>query len=293
MDRLHGRWLFEAGRSPVSANRHRLHGPDNPSHDHDFFELAVVVKGRGIHESQGGRQELRSGDAFLLRPGVWHAYRRCRSLDVYNCCFAPGLLGRELAWMREDPACAGLFWTGAMAQDRRGMIALRLPPRGLRRCVAHLDAIAHARTRAQTVGSLTLLLGEVSQAAVSLPSEFIALHPAVARGTRLLESDPAAAWTLRGLAQQVRLNPAYLVRLFRRQVGLPPLAYLNRLRLERAAAMLLSTPDRVSDIAGAVGFPDANYFARRFRAHWGVTARVYRQRRDASQETSASTTSRR
>ena len=60
--------------------------------------------------------------------------------------------------------------------------------------------------------------------------------------------------------------------------GLPPMAYLSRLRVETAAAMLLHTDLSITQIAEAVGWPDANYFARRFRAHYGLNASTYRAR---------------
>lgn len=74
------------------------------------------------------------------------------------------------------------------------------------------------------------------------------------------------------------LDLGYLVRVFKSGTGLPPMAYLARLRAETAATLLLHTDQPVTAIGRAVGWPDQNYFARRFKAHYGLSATTYRAR---------------
>ena len=94
----------------------------------------------------------------------------------------------------------------------------------------------------------------------------------------MMEARPAHQWTLTELAEALHLAPGYLVRLFKSATGLPPMAYLSRHRVELAAARLLHTDDAISRIGESVGWPDQNYFARRFRAHYGLSASAYRSR---------------
>jgi AraC family L-rhamnose operon transcriptional activator RhaR len=68
------------------------------------------------------------------------------------------------------------------------------------------------------------------------------------------------------------------VRLFKASTGLPPMAYLAQLRAEHAAALLLHTNQPITYISQAVGWADQNYFARRFKAHYGLSATTYRAR---------------
>ena len=56
------------------------------------------------------------------------------------------------------------------------------------------------------------------------------------------------------------------------------MAYLARHRVEKAAELLLDTDEPVTQIGRSVGWPDQNYFARRFKAHFGLTATAYRSR---------------
>jgi AraC family L-rhamnose operon transcriptional activator RhaR len=95
---------------------------------------------------------------------------------------------------------------------------------------------------------------------------------------RLLEADLAQDWTLTGLAAELHLAPGYLVRLFNAATGLPPMAYLAQLRAEHAAVLLLHTGEPVTSIGRTVGWPDQSMFARRFKAHYGLSATTYRKR---------------
>jgi AraC family transcriptional regulator, L-rhamnose operon transcriptional activator RhaR len=95
---------------------------------------------------------------------------------------------------------------------------------------------------------------------------------------RLLDSQLAHHWALKELADQLHLSPGYLLRLFKSSTGMPPMAYLARRRVETAAGLLLHTGQPVTQIGRSVGWPDQNYFARRFKAHFGLSATSYRSR---------------
>jgi AraC family transcriptional regulator len=68
----------------------------------------------------------------------------------------------------------------------------------------------------------------------------------------------------------------HLHRAFRAMVGETPKKYALRLRLERAAASLVTTDDSVLDIALANGFRSHEVFTRAFQRQFGRTPAVYR-----------------
>ncbi|MGH3281865.1 MAG: AraC family transcriptional regulator [Trebonia sp.] len=285
MDTIHGPFHFTEG-ALAYAGLH-LHVEGHPMHTHRFVEVAFAVGGAGTHHCLAGRHDMAPRDVVLLRPGVWHAYEDCQRLELYNCCFSAELLRRELAWTREDPLLGYLLWSGPYSAPHRGVLAFRLDDAALARCVGHLEAMTTLRYRppnryrGDVLGLLSLLLGELGRAAVPAGSGDGAqgrLHPAVRRAMLLLESDIARPWSLADIGEELHLSPAYLVRLFKDATGLPPKAYLAQVRAERAAVLLLHSDDPVTCIGRAVGWPDQNYFARRFKAHYGLSATTYRKR---------------
>jgi AraC family transcriptional regulator, L-rhamnose operon transcriptional activator RhaR len=265
-----------------------LHDHDSPVHTHSFVEIAFTVSGAGTHHCRNARHELRAGDVILLRPGVWHGYENCQELSVYNCCFSGELLRRELSWTREDPLLGYLLWAGPYSSPARGMLTMTLAPPAFGECLTHLDALAMLRNRpqerhrAEIIGRLSLLFSQLGQVvartARTLPGDPGSTHPAVGRAMRLLEADLARHWTLADLAGESHLTPGHLVRLFKDTTGLPPMAYLAQVRAEHAAMLLLHSDEPITGIGRAVGWPDQNYFARRFKAHYGLSATTYRKR---------------
>jgi AraC family transcriptional regulator len=80
------------------------------------------------------------------------------------------------------------------------------------------------------------------------------------------------------VAAEVDLHPGYLARTFRQHIGVPLGSYAREIRLERAAAELSATDDRILDIALSAGFTDQSHLTRLFRRHFGVTPAQYRSR---------------
>lgn len=255
-------------------------------HTHSFVEIAFAAGGHGTHNCLTGRRQLRTGDVILLRPGVWHGYEDCHELEIYNCCFSSELLRRELSWTREDPVLGYLLWGGPYSSPGRGTLTTSLDPGTLADCLTHLDALAELRHRpperhrGDIVGRLALLFSHLGQAILTadrvLEDPWPA-HPAIGQALRLLDADLARRWTLTDLAGPLHLTPGHLVRLFKAATGLPPMAYLAQLRAEHAAVLLLHSSEPMTGIGRAVGWPDQNHFARRFKAHYGISPTSYRR----------------
>ena len=79
------------------------------------------------------------------------------------------------------------------------------------------------------------------------------------------------------IAEASRVSPSHLFRLFRKETGLTPYAYLTNVRMEHAMQMLLNTSYTVEEIADYCAFCSSANFIRAFRQSTGVTPRKYRK----------------
>jgi two-component system response regulator YesN len=83
--------------------------------------------------------------------------------------------------------------------------------------------------------------------------------------------------SLTSVCDAVVINQSYFSEIFKKEMGIGFNHYLQNLRIEQAATLLLERPDlAVNDIAGITGFQDPNYFCRVFKKHFDVTAQEYR-----------------
>lgn len=72
------------------------------------------------------------------------------------------------------------------------------------------------------------------------------------------------------------LNEKYISTLFKAEYNITPSKYVGELRLNMAKKLMQTNPDiRMKDVAELVGFTDAFYFSRVFKAHEGITPSQY------------------
>jgi signal transduction histidine kinase/AraC-like DNA-binding protein len=79
------------------------------------------------------------------------------------------------------------------------------------------------------------------------------------------------------LARHVSLSEDYLTACFRMELGVTPIAYLNRYRVHQAKRLLSDTDKTITEVAIEVGFSDSGYFSRVFRREVGVSPEAYRR----------------
>jgi AraC family transcriptional regulator of arabinose operon len=86
--------------------------------------------------------------------------------------------------------------------------------------------------------------------------------------------------TRKGLADRVLLSETHFHTCFKRVMGLAPMEYVQRQRMQKAQQLLVQTRESIADVAGQVGFDDQFYFSRQFRAAFAMSPTEYRKRRE-------------
>ncbi|MEC0210500.1 AraC family transcriptional regulator [Paenibacillus ehimensis] len=82
--------------------------------------------------------------------------------------------------------------------------------------------------------------------------------------------------TVEELARLVHFHPNYFMQYFKTMLGLSPIAYINRKRMEKAKELLSATEWTVTDIAERVGL-ELYYFSRVFKKQTGLSPSEYRK----------------
>ncbi|MBF6024323.1 helix-turn-helix domain-containing protein [Lysobacter niastensis] len=81
--------------------------------------------------------------------------------------------------------------------------------------------------------------------------------------------------SLESLARVACMSRFHFARRFRQSTGCSPMAFLLRMRIERARGLLADGDTRIADIAAELGFFDQSHFTRTFRRTTGMSPRAY------------------
>lgn len=107
-----------------------------------------------------------------------------------------------------------------------------------------------------------------------MPGRYRLVQPVVAHVDRHLDED----LSLSALARRAQVSRFQLQRLFAAATHETLKRYTVRLRLDRAAARLLSSVDSVLNVALSSGFGNHETFCRAFHRRFGMTPTAYRRR---------------
>jgi AraC-like DNA-binding protein len=102
--------------------------------------------------------------------------------------------------------------------------------------------------------------------------------PFVGKALTLLHAAPAQNWTLENLAKEIGLSRALLAERFSDIVGVPPMRYLTKWRMQIASELLRGGGANVATVAFEVGYASEAAFSRAFKKMVGVSPSHWRRR---------------
>jgi AraC-like DNA-binding protein len=103
--------------------------------------------------------------------------------------------------------------------------------------------------------------------------------PQIGQALALVQDEPGEPWTVESLASHVGLSRSAFSAKFRQLVGEPPMRYLTRVRLRKAATVLRSHPATLVEVARSIGYDSEVAFSKAFRRYFGIAPGAYRQGR--------------
>jgi AraC-like DNA-binding protein len=190
------------------------------------------------------------------------------------------------------------FVCGYLATTTRSPLLASLPalmvvPMRERACAEWVEssfryaAHAHAERRAGTQEMLArlselLFVEAVRDHIERLPAQatgwLAALRdPPLARALAALHAQAARSWTTDELAEQALLSRSAFAERFARTLGMPPMTYLTRWRMQLASQRLRESTASIARIASEIGYESESTFTRAFTRETGMPPGVYRR----------------
>ncbi|MEU4423238.1 AraC family transcriptional regulator [Actinoplanes sp. NPDC024001] len=276
-------WDSSPGGPPVAVSRvpAELRAVGH-THAHDFLVIFYAHRADGRIELDGRTWTMSDGDVFVIAPGQVVSFT-----TPHNQIVDDGWV----AWFPADvirPAGAYPSWRShpllfpfARGADRAQR--LRVPPAERTAWYdrfAALDTELRARRdghREAALAHLTLLLVAVSRLTTDVAGALRAGdEPLLAAVFDVIERRFHEPVSLADIAAELSLTPGHLTTVVRRRTGRTVQQWLTQRRMQQARRLLADTDLTVAAISRRVGYPDAGYFIRRFRADHNMTPAQWR-----------------
>lgn len=266
---------------PMRIHDHR----DHPAreivrlHRHDCLELGMCLSGEGFFVVEGKVMPFRSGDISLIGPS-----------EAHLAASSPGTTSHWI-WCYLDVSRLLLphfpeFDVGFPARLRGAEFCNIVSGERAVQLRRFLDPLVEADSAEAKAAWVLLFLLELKRSCGDLPEP--PAEPET-NGGEFERIARAVAWFGRHYAEPLSMVEAARLcglsltsfrRIFRRETGLAPLDYLNRLRICMAKAELRTGNYSVSEAAARCGFPSLSSFNRQFRKWENSSPRDVRKRGD-------------
>jgi AraC-like DNA-binding protein len=102
--------------------------------------------------------------------------------------------------------------------------------------------------------------------------------PFIGKALSLMHGKPSHDWTIEELAKQAGLSRSVLAERFADVVGIPPMHYLAKWRMQIASELLTGSNVNIAGIAAQTGYGSEESFSRAFKKMVGVAPSIWRRR---------------
>lgn len=265
--------------SSIGYTRVRPHHPYppqvHPDHHHfswtsgrslNALQVVWIPKGTGRLEWDGGQGKVEAGMCFLLLPGLWHRYKP----DPQT--------GWTEHWIELKGPQVEEWITKGIIQPER--ILFRIPsPNFMKQWFHSAHTIAHLRPPGFPLllnGLALTLLAEALRHATRPNRLTKRTSHLVREAQRRLGK---GGESVNEIAKQLGVSYPTLARHFRRETGLSPKAYQDKIRMLHAERLLASTDLEIKEIAALLHFHSAFHFSARFNRTYGTAPSSWRRKR--------------
>ena len=242
-----------------------------PSHVHeDFYQFIYCKSGEGAVSVGGVEYDMSRGKACIVKPGEEHSLTQKNGMHLIEIKFftADELLDRRIK----------LLPAHLLLKDNEA-VTFRI-----QRLADKWNSKGIYNIEAEASEAFLLLTDILWQYGVDSNSATTLVHGAN-EGSNIafykvldyIEHHYNEPITLEDLCRVVHFAKSHLTQRFKEKWGIPPIQYVNFVRIEKAKILLKNTNDSVTDIAKSVGFASIHYFSRHFKQKENLSPGEYRQ----------------
>ena len=256
-------------------------------HVQEFFEINIVMRGKGMHYIENSKTEADRGDVFVIPPNISHGYSGGVGFDVCHVLISNEFMEKYITDLQILPCFYILFSAEPMLRSTANTpFYLSLKDEEFKKTESFIDALkAHTKTG---ITSLEYVMS--NSLTVMLIAQLCDCYSKKSHGESTPEADTAflnalamihshynEKLSIEKLARIAHLSRSAFLRKFNDTCKTTPGKYLNSVRINAAEHILGNTSLSIEETAIRTGFYDASHFSRAFLLQTGMTPNAYRK----------------
>ncbi|WP_435921343.1 helix-turn-helix domain-containing protein [Paenibacillus sp. DYY-L-2] len=261
------------------------HEEDTSHHRHaDFSELVIVLNGHATHVVNSEESFIKKGNAFVINGRTAHSYKDPHDFKICNIMFKSEMLKSAGQDLRISNGFQALFILEPFYRNIHAYKSKLNMSISSLEYVSSLVSVMIEEYQNKLQGYQTMLASRFMELVVYLSRQYDNQEKGVdnslmhlANAISYIEEHYLEPVSLDTIASKSGISVRHLNRIFQAYYQTTPIAYLQRLRAERACTLLKRTTLPVTQISFECGFNDSNYFARLFKKLYGVSPKSYRK----------------
>jgi len=235
--------------------------------DYPYHVVKYTVKGKGSLNIHSKLHSLQAGTLSSFSPGIPHQYK-ANPDDPLEHIFIT-FLGKEAKHLLIKST---LYTKGALDVPN--------PDKMLHFFQTILNNGLEKSEYSQQVNCsyLRILLLELASEIASSEKTASLSEATYKKTKKYIDDNFSKLYSVRQVADHCQINIRYMSRLFKLHNYMSPRQYITRLKMNKAATLLLNSNFTVSHISLEVGYEDPYHFSRCFKKHFGLSPRHYREK---------------
>ncbi len=240
-------------------------------HFHEHYIIQVVDQGMNEGFCQGERFEAIPGDVLLINPGEIHTGNSFegKPLKYMGICPEIDQIRNCLRSLEISDQAIPIFTT---LQIRDKQLAMKIRSL-IKVSKTSTDILLQDILRAEV---FCQLFRKYSIVNLTDNSNHLKDKTKVKRAINYIRENFSKQFTLNELSRYCTIDPYYLIKIFKKNLGLTPFQYLRNYRIEIATRKLRQNIP-ISQTALEVGFFDQSHLHRNFKQVTGMTPFQYKR----------------
>lgn len=235
----------------------------------DNYVLHFIVDGKGKFTIDGITTQLKTGDMFILPKGKV-AFYQADGEHPWTYLWV-GFSGSKAENILSKTQLLDHYFCHSTLESKVLDQIVKLTQFRDQK----LDDVTELQLTAELYKLLAFLMKEFPSKAMSDSS--ILIQNYIKQVKKIIHTQYGNALKISEIAKKLNLNRSYLYKIFKEETDYSLKDYLIQIRMEKSADLLTRTTFHISEIANAVGFPDALAFSKAFKKHFGQSPSHYRK----------------